>query len=434
MDKSVKKFIPSIYLKNGRATRSLSSFSVLSEDPVALAISYCESGADGLLIFDQSIKDDEHETSLGIIREICQSASCPIIGAGHIRRMEDVKKLLYAGCSMAALNYARKDNIELTKEVSEKFGRERIAVCYRAADSLTLYKDLIIQYVDELILIDETKIRKALEIKEIPSILCLPEISLDKVIEFLSLDNVCGITGNAVSDNVTSLRTLKRLCAENGINVMLGSAKYSWNDFRKNNDGLLPVVTQEDSTGEVLMVAYMNEEAYNMTVETGRMTYYSRSRQELWVKGLTSGHFQYVRSLTADCDMDTLLARVDQVGAACHTGSHSCFFNTDLIIDTEKKNNPQKVLSDVYNVIADRRAHPKEGSYTNYLFEKGIDKMLKKLGEESTEIVIAAKNTDNREVVYEIADYLYHLMVLMAQKNISWADVTDELARREQKK
>lgn len=178
------------------------------------------------------------------------------------------------------------------------------------------------------------------------------------------------------------------------------------------------------------MVAYMNEEAYRNTLRTGKMTYFSRSRKELWLKGATSGHFQYVKSLTADCDMDTLLAKVSQVGAACHTGAKSCFFNQVVKKDYEESENPLKVFEDVFHVILDRKEHPKEGSYTNYLFDKGIDKILKKIGEEATEIVIAAKNPNANEVKYEIADFLYHMMVLMAEKGVTWEEITEELAKR----
>lgn len=177
------------------------------------------------------------------------------------------------------------------------------------------------------------------------------------------------------------------------------------------------------------MVAYMNEEAYRMTLQTGKMTYYSRSRDELWVKGETSGHYQYVKSLTADCDKDTILAKVSQVGAACHTGSHSCFFNKIMEKEYEETN-PLKVFEQVFAVIQDRKIHPKDGSYTNYLFDKGIDKILKKLGEEATEIVIAAKNPNANEIKYEISDFLYHMMVLMVEKDVTWEEITAELARR----
>ena len=177
------------------------------------------------------------------------------------------------------------------------------------------------------------------------------------------------------------------------------------------------------------MLAYMNKEAYETTVREGIMTYYSRSRKCLWKKGETSGHYQFVRSLYSDCDNDTILARVVQIGAACHTGARSCFFNEILKKETDNTN-PYTVLEDVMAVILDRREHPKEGSYTNYLFDKGIDKILKKIGEEATEIVIAAKNPEPEESKYEIADILYHIMVLMALKGLTWDDVMEELANR----
>ena len=177
------------------------------------------------------------------------------------------------------------------------------------------------------------------------------------------------------------------------------------------------------------MLAYMNEESLNSTIRTGKMTYYSRSRKALWVKGETSGHTQYVKSLTADCDFDTILAKVSQVGVACHTGAPSCFFN-EIVKKEYVERNPLKVFEDVYAIILDRKKNPKEGSYTNYLFDKGLDKILKKVGEEATEIVIAAKNPDPEETKYEISDFLYHMMVLMAEKGVTWDDITSELAQR----
>ena len=203
----------------------------------------------------------------------------------------------------------------------------------------------------------------------------------------------------------------------------------SWSEFKLNSDGLIPVVVQDAENNQVLMVAYMNEEAFQLTVETGRMTYWSRSRQEIWVKGLTSGHFQYVKSLTIDCDLDTLLAKVDQIGAACHTGNPTCFFQPLVGIDYDETN-PLRIFESVYDTIADRKENPKEGSYTNYLFDKGIDKILKKIGEEATEVVIAAKNPNPEEVKYEIADFLYHAMVLMVEKGLTWEDIVKELADR----
>lgn len=159
------------------------------------------------------------------------------------------------------------------------------------------------------------------------------------------------------------------------------------------------------------------------------MTYYSRSRKCSGLKGETSGHFQYVKSLTIDCDKDTLLAKVEQIGAACHTGNKTCFYQPLVGTDYDEKN-PLQVFESVYAVIEDRKANPKEGSYTNYLFDKGIDKILKKVGEEAAEIIIAAKNPNPEEVKYEMADFLYHAMVLMVEKGLTWDDIVGELADR----
>ena len=153
------------------------------------------------------------------------------------------------------------------------------------------------------------------------------------------------------------------------------------------------------------MLAYMTKESFEKTVATGKMTYYSRSRRELWTKGDTSGHYQYVKALTIDCDKDTILAKVAQVGAACHTGNRTCFF-TDFLRKEYDDHNPLLVFEEVFSTILERKEHPKEGSYTNYLFEKGLDKILKKVGEEATEIVIASKNPDAEELKYEICDFL----------------------------
>ena len=203
----------------------------------------------------------------------------------------------------------------------------------------------------------------------------------------------------------------------------------SFDEFKLNSDGMIPVITQDYKTNEVLMLAYMTKESFEKTLETGKMTYFSRSRQELWTKGDTSGHYQYVKSLSIDCDKDTILAKVSQIGAACHTGNRSCFY-TDLVKEEYTEKNPLEVFENEYNVILDRKLHPKEGSYTNYLFDKGIDKILKKVGEEATEIIIAAKNPDPEEIKYEIADFLYHMMVMMVDKGITWEEVLEELSQR----
>ena len=426
---SYKKFIPCIYLYKGNAVRGFSDSTILNTNPVALARYYSDNNADELIIYDMSDSDTEHEEALDIIKEICGTAEIPVIGAGNVKRMEDIKKLLYAGCRKAALNYSKPGNVEITEEVSKKFGKDKIVACVTEADDIVRNIKLLEEYVEEIILVKETYLKEALQVSEIPMIASVPEVSLDKLMEILSKKNICGISGYAINENAKELLSIKSLCQNNGIKVNTFEPAIAWNEFKLNSDGHVTVVVQDYKTDEVLMVAYMNEEAYDMTLKTGKMTYYSRSRQELWVKGETSGNFQYVKSLTADCDKDTILAKVSQIGAACHTGSHSCFFN-EIMAKEYDESNPLKVFEQVFDVIKDRKIHPKEGSYTNYLFDKGIDKILKKLGEEATEIVIAAKNPNENEVKYEISDFLYHMMVLMAEKNITWEEITTELAQR----
>lgn len=195
-------------------------------------------------------------------------------------------------------------------------------------------------------------------------------------------------------------------------------------DIKFNEDGLVPCIVQDFRTGDVLMLAWMNKESLDISLETGYCTYYSRSRKALWKKGETSGNYQKIVEMAYDCDGDTLLALVEQTGNACHTGEWSCFFNPSSV-DIK-----QNILYDDYDVIADRKVNPQEGSYTNYLFREGIDKICKKIGEESAEIIIAAKNGIKNDTVGEIADFMYHLMVLMVECNITWDDVYDKLLER----
>lgn len=427
---SAKKFIPCIYLYRTHAVSSLTDMTIVDTDPVRLALYYSENNADAMIVFDMSKEDAEHEEALDIMKEICAKVEVDVYGAGNVKRMEDVKKILYTGCKKALLNYGKQGNIDITEEVSLKFGKEKIWAAYDNVDVLNHNKDILEKYVSGLVAMNVHMIRETAEVTEMPCVIQIGQLALNKLLEVLAYDNVSGITGNTINQNMSEILNLKDLCKENGIMVETMEAAYKWADFKLNSDGMLPVIVQDYKTSEVLMMAYMNEEAYLNTLRTGKMTYYSRSRQELWLKGETSGHYQYVKSISADCDMDTLLAKVSQTGAACHTGAYSCFFNEVVKKEMEEESNPLLVFEEVFGVIKDRKVNPKEGSYTNYLFEKGIDKILKKLGEEATEIVIAAKNPNPNEIKYEISDFLYHMMVLMAEKEITWEEITTELANR----
>ena len=198
------------------------------------------------------------------------------------------------------------------------------------------------------------------------------------------------------------------------------------NELKFDDRGLIPAVVVDAITKQVLTVAYMNEESLRISMAEGRTCFWSRSRQELWRKGETSGNVQHIVSITADCDADALLVVVEKDGPACHTGSASCFFQSVWHSDTLQDFS----LQGLYDLLSDRKATRPEGSYTSYLFDKGIDKILKKVGEESTEVIIAAKADDRKETVYELADLAYHAMVLMVEMGISVEDVHRELASR----
>ena len=197
-------------------------------------------------------------------------------------------------------------------------------------------------------------------------------------------------------------------------------------ELRFDKNGLVPVISQDYDSGEVLMLAYMNLEALGKTLKTGKMHYFSRSRQKLWQKGETSGHIQTLITLYYDCDIDSLLAIVKQEGEACHTGNKTCFYRIGFGAETYSWDH----LKNLYSIAMDRKEHPKEGSYTNYLFDKGIDKILKKVGEENAEVIIAAKNNSKDDLVNETADLLYHLSVMLAERDVNWEEVYTELARR----
>lgn len=424
-----KNIVATIYLKDQKAVKGLSDLSVLHEDVIELARFYNDSGIDKIMILDLSDTDEEHEKNIHTIKNINRNVEIKVCAGGNINRLEDIKKFIYAGCLQVIVNGAKPGSIELAEEASRRFGKDRILVSVANLDFVFKHQDVMDENFHELLVLNPDIIDSIENTTDVPHVIYMKEYDEEQILTILKRKNVRGIAGDFINDPKTDIMKLKSELSGKGIKMDNFEPALKWADFKKNSDGMVPVIVQDYRTDEVLMLAYMNEEAFDHTIHSGRMTYYSRSRQELWVKGLTSGHIQYVKSLTADCDYDTILAKVSQVGAACHTGNRSCFFN-DIVKKDYVEKNPLKVLEDVYSIILDRKDHPKEGSYTNYLYDKGIDKILKKIGEEATEIIIAAKNPDAEEIKYEISDFIYHLMVLMAEKGVTWEDITQELSQR----
>ena len=296
-------------------------------------------------------------------------------------------------------------------------------------DFIFKHKEVIEEKIHEMLVMNASMLDAIENLTDTQYVALCQGDHLDELVNVLQREHSRGIYGEFLNGIEVNVMELKSALSAHGIKMDNFEPSLKWEDLKLNSDGMVPVIAQDYRTGEVLMLAYMNKEAFEKTITTGKMTYYSRSRGELWLKGMTSGHIQYVKSLTIDCDKDTLLAKVSQVGAACHTGNTTCFFQ-ELVKKEFTTKNPLRIFEEVYEIIQDRKAHPKEGSYTNYLFDKGIDKILKKVGEEATEIVIAAKNPEKEEIKYEISDLLYHMMVLMVEKEVTWEDIVEELNQR----
>lgn len=423
-----KNLLAAIYLKNGKAVTGLDSDEYI-EDVGALVKLYNDSGIDKLLIFDLSKDDVEHDINIHVIKELNRNIEIPVCAGGNINRLEDIKKLLYAGCKQVMLNSTKPVTAQLAEEGSQRFGKEKMVVSLTNVDILFKHRAAIEENISEMIVLNEEIVDSVSNVTDLPYTVLQNKYDLERWTKLLKQENVRGIFGAHLNCRETDVMKLKMMLAMNGVDTQKFESALEWESFKLNSDGMIPVIVQDYQTLEVLMLAYMNKEAFETTIASGKMTYFSRSRQEIWMKGETSGHYQYVKALTLDCDNDTILAKVSQVGVACHTGAPSCFFN-ELVKKDYIEKNPLKVFESVYDVIMDRKKNPKEGSYTNYLFDKGIDKILKKVGEEATEIVIAAKNPDAEEIKYEISDFLYHVMVLMVEKGVTWEDISQELAQR----
>ena len=204
---------------------------------------------------------------------------------------------------------------------------------------------------------------------------------------------------------------------------------YDLTDIQFDEQGLIPAIVQDIRTGRVLTLAYMSQESLEKTLETGQTWFFSRSRQELWHKGASSGNIQIVHRIFFDCDADALIVEVEPKGPACHTGETSCFYNL-LYNEGPLALLNREVIFELYDLIQDRQKNPVEGSYTNYLFESGLDKILKKIGEEATEVVIAAKNRSKDELIYELSDLIYHSLVLMVAKDVHIDELKQELVKR----
>lgn len=418
---SQKKLIPFINAENE-----------MPGSVISLADRYACEGADGLYLYNFTGDEKSREEFLATVRQIEKKIDIPFYVGIYVARFEDAKKALYTGASMVVMRKALLPVDKELQEITDRFSKDKLALevdmraDFMTAEQLDEYYELgigtaVLKHIDTTPSFSDTIAQTKMRV------MVRDGLIRNDLAEILSYDTVSAVLTNYFEDK--DIYKAKKALKKKNVDVEVFESLIDFSDFKLLDNGLIPVVVQDYRTNEVLMVAYMNEDSYKMTIDTGKMTYYSRSRKKLWLKGETSGHFQYVKSLMIDCDNDTILAKVRQIGAACHTGNRSCFFK-ELAKKDYVSTNPLTVLMDAYDIIMSRKNNPKEGSYTNYLFDKGIDKILKKCGEEAAEIIIAAKNPDAEELKYEIADFLYHMMVLMAECGLDWNDITKELVNR----
>ncbi len=426
MDKKI--LVATLCLKDGKPVRSYHDLTPIGELSTYAKI-YNDSGIDKIFVFDLSDDDDEHAKNIESIRELNRMIDIPTCGGGNLSRMEDVKKLIYAGCKQIMFNAAKSGCIDLARMAAERYGKDRILVSVHNVDFIFKNQSEMNELFHEVLVMDESVLDAVDNLSNTPYVVMYDGSDFSEIYALLERENARGICGALFNDPQTDIMQYKTNLDEAGLWMDNFKPELQWSQLKKNSDGMVPCVVQDYRTDEVLMVAYMNEEAYYKTLSSGKMTYFSRSRNELWTKGLTSGHLQYVKSLTADCDYDTLLAKVSQVGVACHTGNPTCFFN-EIVKKEYVEKNPLKVFENNYQSLMNIKTNPKQGSYISDLFDEGLDEMLKKLGEETTEVVIAAKNPNPEHIKYEISDLLYYLTAMMVETGVTWEDVTKELAQR----
>ncbi len=282
MNLQAKRFIGSVYLKDKKAVKSINDQSIVSEDPVSYALKLSDSGLDEIFVFDLSPSGNDalHEEALDVIKDICKAVDVPVTGAGNVKRMEDIKKLLYAGCKRACLNFEKEGNADILQEVSEKFGADKIVICFSKNGNLIKYTDQVEKFACETVLFTEDVKNATKPETDLPMVVLCNDSALSPDEVFLLNDSVDGITGNIVNDNASKVDSYKQNLIDKGIKICALDPAFTWENLKKNSDGMVPVIVQDYRTDQVLMLAYMNKEAYEKTLSTGKMTYFSRIRRQ----------------------------------------------------------------------------------------------------------------------------------------------------------
>lgn len=440
------RIIPCLDIREGRVVKG-KKFKDIQDvaDPILLAQSYEQQGADELFILD--ITGDNRDVFLKIISDITSQLNIPVTVGGGIRTLKDVDDVLSAGATKASITSAAITRPELLSEATQKYGSNAIVLSIdagRVGDKWHAFTQGG-KNDTQLDVVEWAKKGVELGVGEI----LLNSIDTDGVKSGFQIE-LNSLISNAVnipviaSGGAGKMEDFSTVFSETNVQAALAASVFHYNEInitdlkeylgsfdminniKFDDKGLIPAIVQDATSGKVLMLAYMNKESFEKTVETKETWFYSRSRKELWHKGATSGNIQTVKSMSLDCDGDTLLINVTQHGPACHTGEESCFFKPII----ENKKDSRDVIHRVIDTIENRRKFPEDGAYTTYLFNEGIDKVLKKVGEEASEVIIGAKNNDRDEIKWEVADLVYHTLVLLNMTNVSLDDIKDVLYRR----
>lgn len=413
---AVRRIIPCLDIKDGKVVKGI-NFVNLKElgDPVELARKYERDGASEIVMLDITATNEKRSTFFDLLKKVSQEITIPITVGGGIKSIEDFRKAFENGARKVSVNSAAVANPELIVQASKEFGKERIVIAIDGNG-----QNVVVQGGKEKTVLKIVEWAKKCEELGAGEIL-LTMMDTDGVGKGYAIAMTKAVVDAVkipviASGGCGSIADIADVFEKTGCDAALAASLFHYNKV------IIPAIVQDFYTGRVLMLAYVNPQSYEIMLREGRTCFWSRSRKELWRKGETSGDVQIIKSVAFDCDNDTLLIQVEQTGkGACHTGQYSCF---------GAEHGEFAMLDAVYTQIADRVKNPKEKSYTNYLLDAGLDKICKKLGEETTETIIAAKNNDKAEIVNEIADVTYHMLVLMFKMGLSLRDVSGKLAER----
>ncbi len=426
MDK--KRLIATIFIKNGILVVGKNDETPVGE-PEKIARMFNDCGIDNILLMDISETAEGHKQSLTTIKEINRILEVTAYGYGWIKTINDVRDYMFAGCEKVILNSSNPEINDLIIEAGTRYGKDKLSLCLDTVDVLFKQKAAIEANFDDLFLFSKDIIEAVEHMTEVPYYAFIEGEDIAPYVEAMKNEHCIGVGGYILDKLTTDIMLLKYRFRDMGIPVYIFESSLDWSEFKLDNEGLIAVVTQDYTTNEVLNYGYMDEEAFNETMSSGKMAYYNKETKQVARHGMGSGQYQYVKSLSVDCHKQVLLAKISQVGNACHSGNYSCFFTEILRKDYVEKN-IFKLLENKYNNISARKHNPAEGSATAKLFEQGLNEILRKLQNITTEMTLYAKDADTDALPANIADLLYITMVLMCEYDIRWDDITREMGER----